>query len=206
LNSANIVHWNLHKNYLRVLEDAGVDVIPTVWFERGEAVDLQATMRSHNWNDVVIKPVVSASSFRTNRFGIDEADEGQAFLAALTRDRDAMVQVYVPAVEGPGERALVWIDGELTHAIRKSPRFAGGIEQVSEALPVTEDDRAVVDRALACVGDQLLYARVDVVNEVDGKLLLSELELVEPSLFFLQHPAALQRFAAAIGRLHRANP
>ncbi|MFN9969178.1 MAG: hypothetical protein ACK58T_04695, partial [Phycisphaerae bacterium] len=36
------------------------------------------------------------------------------------------------AVEGHGERALVWIDGEFTHAVRKSPRFAGNDEQVSE--------------------------------------------------------------------------
>lgn len=43
------------------------------------------------------------------------------------------------------------------------------------------------------------YARVDLLY--DGATPpLSELELIEPSLFLAQSPAALERFAAAIAR------
>lgn len=200
-NPADIIRWNLHKSYLQELEDAGVSIIPTAWFERDESVDLLATMQKHCWNDVVVKPAVSAASFRTRRFRVDQANEGQAFLEALVRERDTMVQRYMPMVESSGERALVWIDGQLTHAVRKSPRFADGAEQISDALMVSDQERAIADRALACVDGELLYARVDVMHDDDGKLLVSEVELMEPSLFLLQCPAALERLVGAIGRM-----
>ncbi len=200
-NPEDIVRWNLHKSYLQELEDAAVPIIPTVWFQRGEIVDLLATMQKHCWSDVVVKPAVSASSYRTRRFQIGQVNEGQAFLEALVRERDAMVQRYMPMVEYSGERALVWIDGKLTHAVRKSPRFADGVEQVSDALVVSDQERALAEQALACVGSSLLYARVDVVDDGDGKLLVSEVELMEPLLFLLQSPEALQRLVDAIRRL-----
>jgi glutathione synthase/RimK-type ligase-like ATP-grasp enzyme len=111
-----------------------------------------------------------------------------------------MVQRHTPGFEDPGERALVWIDGELTHAVRKSPRFEGGAEQVSEALPLSREERALAEKAIARVEGELLYARVDVVADADGTLLVSELELMEPSLFLLQNPPALERFVRAIAR------
>ena len=42
-----------------------------------------------------------------------------------------------------------------------------------------------------------LYARVDAC-EVGGSLLLMELELIEPTLFFHADPAAPDRFAEAL--------
>jgi hypothetical protein len=42
-----------------------------------------------------------------------------------------------------------------------------------------------------------LYARVDAI-ERGGRLLLMELELVEPYLFFPEHPLAPERFAQAL--------
>lgn len=103
--------------------------------------------------------------------------------------------------EGYGERALVCIDGELTHSVRKSPRFHGDDESVSDALPITDAERALAERALAVApGDDRLYGRVDVAPGPDGAPVIMELELVEPSLFLLQHPPALRRLVAAIAR------
>jgi hypothetical protein len=200
LNPEKIVRWNLHKRYLRELESAGVPTIPTAWFDRGARVDLVATMESRGWDDVVIKPAISASSFRTKRFQIDHVSEGQTFLEGMVGERDAMVQQYIVDFEGTGERALVWIDGALTHAVRKSPRFAGGDEHVSEALVISDREKELAQRTLSCVEAELLYARVDVVNDDDGELLVSEFELMEPSLFLRQSPAALERFVGAVGR------
>jgi hypothetical protein len=123
----------------------------------------------------------------------------------LCAERDLLIQPYLPSVEGHGERALVWIDGEFTHAVRKSPRFADGAESVSEALPISSAERALGHAALRDVADQLLYARVDVALGFDGTPVLMELELIEPSLFLLQNPRALQRLVEGIRRrLHSA--
>jgi glutathione synthase/RimK-type ligase-like ATP-grasp enzyme len=102
----------------------------------------------------------------------------------------------MPAVNTHGERSLVWIDGEITHAIRKSPRFAGGVERVSDGeVPITPEERAFAEKAIAAApATDLLYGRVDIIRDDDGVLRVMELELVEPSLFFKQCPRALDRF------------
>jgi len=206
LNPASVVRWNLHKRYLQRLQAAHVPIIPTAWISQGAPSDLRTIMRVRGWTDVVIKPAVSAGSFHTQRFRADHVQEGQTFLAMLLQERDTLVQRYMPAVEQTGEKAVVWIDGACTHAVRKRPRFAGGIEHVSDALDVLDHERAIAELAIACVGAELLYARVDVIHDDEGNLVVSELELMEPSLFLLQCPAALTRLVHAIDRLCPHSP
>ena len=200
LNPPHIVSWNVKKTYLTQLEARGVSVVPTELVVKGTTRDVGALLASRGWNEVVIKPVVSAGSFRTERFAVTDTPGAQAFLDELVTSRDAMVQQWMPSVVTYGERSLVWIDGEITHAIRKTPRFSGGVEQVSGGVAIADDERAFAERALAPFASDLLYARVDMVRDVDGTLRIMELELVEPSLFFVQAPHALERFVAAVVR------
>jgi glutathione synthase/RimK-type ligase-like ATP-grasp enzyme len=200
LNPPPIVAWNARKTYLAELEQRGVDIVPTEFMLRGKERDLASVLTERGWDQVVIKPVVSAGSFRTERFSRDELPAAQSFLDELVADRDAMVQPWMPSVQTYGERSLVWIDGEVTHAIRKTPRFSGGVEQVSGEVPIAADERAFAVRALAPIAADLLYARADMVRDAEGVLRIMELELIEPSLFFEQSPRALDRFVAAIVR------
>jgi hypothetical protein len=158
-------------------------------------------MLERGWERVVIKPAISAASYRTLSAGHDDLERGETHLAALLAERDALVQPYLKSVEDPGERALVWVDGELTHAVRKRPRFAGDAESVApEAVPISPAERDVALAAVAAVEGPLLYARIDVANGPDGDPVVMEVELIEPSLFFAQGPRALERLVAAIGR------
>jgi hypothetical protein len=203
VNPLPVVRWNVHKRYLRALEAGGLAVTPTLWFTCGESADL-APARARGWQDVVIKPSVSAGSFATRRFGAHEAADAERFLSNLVAERDVMVQPYVAAVARGGERALVWIDGEVTHAVAKQPRFAADAEAVSPATAPTPAEREFVAQTLALVPpplrETLLYARIDVFVGEDGSLMLSELELVEPSLFLAQHPPALAALVEAVRR------
>ncbi len=199
-NPPGIVLGNLHKRYLIDLAARGIPVTPTLLLERSTTVDLDELCRARGWRDVVVKPAVGAGSHETHR--IDPGTDGAAeLLARLLPVSDLLVQPYLDSVDDYGERALVWIDGEFTHAVRKTPRFAGGVESVSAALPITAAERAVGEAALAALaGGDLLYARVDVAPGADGSPVVMELELVEPSLFLLQHPPALQRLVDSILR------
>lgn len=200
LNPAPVVHWNAHKSYLRKLASQGVPIIPTEFVERGGCVQLIELLDQHGWDDVVIKPSVSAASYGTRRFSRQEAEAGQAFLDEIAIQRDMMIQRYMPEVDGTGERCLVWIDGEVTHAIRKEPRFAGGVERISEALPVSAAEREFAARTMRGFKDRCLYGRIDVMQDESGEMRLSELELIEPSLFLLQHAPAMERLVSAIIR------
>jgi glutathione synthase/RimK-type ligase-like ATP-grasp enzyme len=209
-NAPELLHGNLHKRYLLRLAERGVPVTPTVLLPRGVTRPLSEVAAERGWRDVVLKPAIGAASFETHRLGPflggTPAPGERAWAAAdalcarLVASHDMLVQPYLPSVEDHGERALVWIDGEFTHAVRKTPRFADGVEQVSEALPISAAERATGNAALAGLESGLLYARVDVAPGPDGMPVVMELELIEPSLFLAQSPAALARLVAAVAR------
>lgn len=190
-NPPKIVRWNAHKTYLRELE---VPIVPTTFVERGGGL----VVTDLGWDDVVIKPTVSHGSYRTARFRGD-LPGAQAFLDALVADRDTMVQPYMPAVEGYGERSLVWIDGALTHAIRKNAQYGSVSGEMPSAVPIADDERAFAHRVLAPFAKDLLYARVDTIRDGE-QIRLMELELIEPFLFCISHPAAAEALAEAIAR------
>jgi glutathione synthase/RimK-type ligase-like ATP-grasp enzyme len=200
-NPADVVRWNTDKAYLASLAARGVPTVPTRFVPRGSAASVASLAAELGAVDVVVKPRVSAGSFATARFDLRcDGEAAEAFLARHAAERAMMVQPYLRSVDEWGERALVWIDGELTHAMRKSPRFAGDDESVRGPLPIEDDERELALRALAPLAERLLYARVDVARGDDGRPRIMELELVEPSLFLRSHEPALDRFADAIAR------
>jgi glutathione synthase/RimK-type ligase-like ATP-grasp enzyme len=199
-NPPETVRWNAHKSYLLDLRARGVPVVPTTLLRRGDPTPLRDVMRAQAAAVVVVKPAVSGGSRETMRADAGSMDAGEAHLRRLVAREDVLVQPYLDSVEGHGERALVWIDGELTHAVRKSPRFIGDEERVSAAVPIADDEAAVARAALAVAPTPLLYGRIDVARDEHGAPRVMELELVEPSLFFAQGPAALARLVAALRR------
>jgi glutathione synthase/RimK-type ligase-like ATP-grasp enzyme len=198
-NPLPVVRWNMHKGYLLELARAGVPVTPTRLVPRGGAGRLADLAAEQGWSEVVVKPAISAGSRLTLRVGAGDA-RGEAHLRALVDREDALVQPYLPAVESYGERALIVIDGELTHAVRKGPRFAGDAESITGPFDVTDAEAALARAAVAAVPSPVLYARVDVAPGPDGHPVLMELELIEPSLFFAHGPRAVERLVAGIGR------
>ncbi len=202
-NPPDIVRGNVHKRYLLELAARGVPVIPTVLVERGGRVDLADIAAGFGTSRLVIKPEVGAGSLGTRAFTL--ADHGSApiahdHLAALTARGAALVQPYIASVEGYGERSLVWLDGALSHAIRKSPRFSGDSESVTGPFPIADDERAVAEAALAPIADRILYGRVDLARDERGQPMVMELELVEPSLFFARQPGSVDRYVTGLLR------
>ena len=199
-NGVDVIARNIHKRYLLDLAASGIPVASTVLVERHAPGDLSAISAAQGWEDVIVKPAVGASSFATHRYGRDQLVDGQAHLEWLLERTDVLVQPYLRSVDGSGERALIWIDGEFTHAVRKTPRFGGEDEHVSEAIAIAPDELALGEHVLAPIAADLLYARVDVARDDAGAPLVMELELIEPSLYLLQHPPALDRLVGGIVR------
>jgi glutathione synthase/RimK-type ligase-like ATP-grasp enzyme len=193
-NDAGTATWNIDKLYLEELKGKGIDVVPTAYFEQGSVAPSEFP-----WQEIVVKPTISAGSWLTERFGAGEEKQASDFLQEQLADRGMMVQPFLPSVQRGGEVAWVWIDGEVTHGVKKSPRFQDGFESVSEAVEPDGESIALVNRIMSLVSPDLLYARVDLM-EHEGNWLLSELELIEPSLFFKQNGRALDRFVQAVKR------
>nr|WP_166640941.1 hypothetical protein [Amycolatopsis sp. SID8362] len=205
LNSADVVRWNTDKTYLAELLDAGLAVVPTSLVAPGDDVRFPAT-------DFVVKPSVGAGSRGAARFAAGA--DASAHVAALHAEgHTALIQPYQSSVDTSGELALVYLGGIYSHAFSKgamlgSTMDASGLYLTEKLAPASPPAEAValaedvLDAASALLGilrAELLYARVDLVRGADGKPLLLELELTEPSLGFRQtDPAAALRFASAV--------
>jgi glutathione synthase/RimK-type ligase-like ATP-grasp enzyme len=207
-NPLEVIRWNAHKRYLVELATAGLPVVPTALVERGTSYSFLDARAKGAFGEgpVVVKPAVSAGSFSTRRFEADDAPGTQRFIDELAAERDVLVQPYVASVDHYGERSVVVIDGVITHAIRKSPRFSGEHEIVSEAVPVDAAEAEMAHRVLQFCSKRtsstggLLYARVDLARDGQGRPMLMELEVIEPSLFLQQSPGALEALVAAIAK------
>jgi len=197
VNPPALVRWNLHKGYLRDLAVRGVAIVPTEFVPAGASLRLADLLRARGWDDIVLKPAISAASANTRRFRGEALGAAQAFLDGH-RGRDMMVQPYQRSTESLGEHSLVWIDGEVTHGVRKAARLAGSHESVSAATVPSTAERAFAAHALAQSPPGARYARIDLMVGDGGRLLLSELELIEPSLYLLQSPPALARFVRTL--------
>jgi len=202
-NPAELMLRTIHKSYLGDLEKCGIPIVPTAFIYRCQPQSLRAALETTRWTQFVVKPAVSAASYKTRRFATGQLQEAQKFLDDILLERDAMVQRFLPRVAEGGEIDLNYIDGELTHGVVKHPRFKDDLESVSEAFQPTNEQRAVANRVMATVHEPWLYGRVDLMQTDEGQWVLSELELIEPSLFLLQHPPALDRFVRALVRLSR---
>jgi len=204
VNPLDLVRWNADKRYLRDLACAGVPAIPTAWIEPGDRFDLRAHMHTANWDEVILKPVVSAGGHKTLRFSIADSDAANTCMQELLAEGSVMAQEYQPEIVSDGEWSLIFIDGAFSHAVVKraaSGEFRvqaehGGTTEAVEAPP------ALVAQArsiLEAVRYDWLYARVDGVRTPDGFRLM-ELELLEPGLFFSNRPEATECFAEGILR------
>lgn len=189
VNPLRTVLGNLHKGYLLDLAARGVPIVPTTLVKQGiPPVETAFSCEGA----FVVKPAIGASSWNARSFK-SEAD-AREYVQVLGRDMDVLIQPFQKGEES----SLVWIAGEFTHKVTKSPRFEGGEESVSDAQAPTDQERAVATQALETylgwTGERALYARVDLIGGF-----VSEVELIEPSLFFLQQPSALERFVFALG-------
>ena len=119
---------------------------------------------------MVAKPVVGTGAFLTERITDPALARAGEFWRTLCTDREVMVQPYLASVETYGERSLIWIDGELTHAIRKSPRLGDAPESVSDALPIAHIERELAEAVIADIPHELLYARIDLVRDDDDRV------------------------------------
>ncbi len=201
LNPPDVIAANIDKRYLLELEGRGLPIVPTRHFDVRTSCDVVAAMHDAGWNEVVIKPAISAGSWKTRLFAGEELAAAQRFFDELVAERAVLLQRCMPGFDDPGERSLIWIDGSWTHAIRKRPRFAGQDEQVLPHGEPTARELEIANGALSGLTDRILYARVDLVpDDLSDDVVISEVELIEPSLFFDHSAAALERYIDGLER------
>ncbi len=207
VNAPDVVRWSADKRYLADLAAEGVPVTPTLFVAPGEPAPSVEGLH-------VVKPTVGAGSNGARRC---EPHEIAAHVALLHgAGRTAMVQPYLDLLDERGETACCFVveEGRLTlsHAFRKGAILTGTVveqegnlfarEEISARVP-TPAELQVAEQALSTavvrgLGD-IVFARVDIAPHRSGDAseshVVLELELIEPSFYFVTDPSASDRFA-----------
>lgn len=199
-NPARCLAKNTDKTYLRVFGQKGVPTIPTVWFEPGDFVaDCAAELHGLGWHRLIVKPNVDGAGL--NAVLVESAQEAAAQASEwATQGLTAMIQPYLSVVERSAELSVVVLGGAISHAVsRKAPLTNSGDSSAVEPLQVPAAVQELVPEIMRVGrdGEDLLYARIDLVPNNDDWLLM-EFEATEPKLFLDAVPGAASRFAAAV--------
>src|SRR5579864_4107026 len=203
LNPIDTVLWNHNKFYLQEVEALGLEIVPTIFVSHVKGLNAeQATLRS--WHKIVVKPAISASAHNTRL--LDGAPWSADQEAIRIMKGPFLMQPFIPEIQDQGEISFVYVDGEYSHAALKRPA-AGDFRVQQEhggSAELFHPDSALLAQAneiaakVAQVRDSL-YCRIDAVAR-NGKLVLMELELIEPELFLGLAEGAAERLAEAIVR------
>ena len=187
LNGADVFAWNIDKAYLSVLP--GVPVVPTLAAD--DLFDLRAGVE--RFGTAVVKPRIGAGG--AGVIVVDDPDDprlGVEFTDA--HDMEALgpwvVQPLVASVRTEGETSVYVLGGQTVSQIDKLPvgdeirvheHYGGSSRPVplrDEAAELAFDTFAA---ASGLLGRRLDYGRADMMRLADGRLAISELELVEPA-------------------------
>ena len=114
-----------------------------------------------------------------------------------------LFQEFLTNITTEGEISLIMIVGKYTHAVKKIAKKGDFRVQDDHGGSVEEYNatKAEIDFAEKCIKNCPyfpIYARVDIVYDNNNLPSLSELELIEPELWFRNYPKAAKYLAEGI--------
>jgi glutathione synthase/RimK-type ligase-like ATP-grasp enzyme len=205
INNSKIVDWNHTKIYLRGLLEDNNRIVDCFFFTKDDSIaDIQEEVRSLGWKEIVAKPVISATSHLTFRTQA-ESSEFSSQISQITDRCEGVIQPFIPSIATDGEVSLIYFRGDQTlfsHAAIKKPKAGDFRVQVdfggsAELFSASPELVAFGLKALDHVREPWLYARVDIVNwRKDPRI--SEMEMIEPNLFFYLSSPAPRLFVEAL--------
>ncbi len=204
LNGPDVFAWNTDKAYLVELAQWGVPVVPTVSVD--DELELAPAIAAYM--PAVVKPRVAAGGrglvvFDGEPGGPEELDESHLELGPW------VVQPLVQSVKTEGEISIFVLDGVVVAQVQKRPargeirvheHFGGSSEVVDLTDEAAGVARAAVAHVAGMLGADLAYARVDLMRDDDGALVVSEVEATEPGLYLDVLPAMAHEFGDLIER------
>lgn len=204
LNPIAIIQQNIHKFYLRDLENQGIIILPTVFIDKTNAINLAELIPSH-WKKAVIKPAFSAGSYLTEVFDMSEIQTINEKYKSIAAEKELLLQEFMPEIQTIGETSFIFFNKKFSHAVNKKPvdgdfrvqsLFGGKYTLVQPNPELIEKAQKIVNT----FPDDLLYARVDGII-INNELHLMEIECIEPDLYFNLSEKSLDRFVATIVEL-----
>jgi glutathione synthase/RimK-type ligase-like ATP-grasp enzyme len=206
INSSEIINWNIDKHYLQDLAKDKINIAPTQFVEKGDRITLAQLFEKANWKEAVLKPAISGAARHTYRIQPNNCSEFETVFQKLIENESMLFQEFLNNIIKQGEISLILIGGEYTHAVKKIAKKGdfrvqddhGG--RVEKYTP-TKEEILFAKNCLIASPFKPIYARVDMVYDNNNELSLSELELIEPELWFRNYPEAAKNLAEEISKI-----
>jgi glutathione synthase/RimK-type ligase-like ATP-grasp enzyme len=203
INSLSLIRWNIDKHYLRDLEQQGIRIPPTAFIEPGDQRTLAEIITTTGWRDCILKPAISGAARHTYRLNQKNISEHEEIFRQLIAHESMLLQEFQNPVLEKGEVAYMLFGGKYSHVVLKKAKpgdfrvqddFGGTVHDYKPSAQEIE----FAERVVAHCKPLPVYARVDVIWNNQDELCVSELELIEPELWFRKHHAAAELFAEAL--------
>ena len=189
INPYQQINWNLDKHYLIDLQKLDLPIVESVFVSKKTNLKLETISKSKNWKDIVIKPTISGAARHTYLLKNDEIKNFQEKWLSLTSMEDFMVQEFQNNILSSGEIAVMLFGGKYSHSVLKKAKkgdfrvqddFGGSVEKINPSLEIIQ----LAEKTIKSLKTIPIYARVDIIFDNNNRPVISELELIEPELWF----------------------
>jgi glutathione synthase/RimK-type ligase-like ATP-grasp enzyme len=189
INPYEQINWNLDKHYLLDLQKLDLPIVESVFVSKKTQLNLETISKSKNWKDIVIKPTISGAARHTYHLKNHEIKKFQDKWLSLTNNEDFLVQEFQKNILSTGEIAVMIFGGEYSHSVLKKAKkgdfrvqddFGGSVEIINPSTKIIE----LAEKTVKSLKTMPLYARVDIIFDNGSNPVISELELIEPELWF----------------------
>lgn len=202
VNDIALVRWTIPKTYLRDLESRGAAIVPSLWYDGINLDTLPGFFDAHQTDRIIVKPVVSTNAQNTFLLDRDVPGDVVEKFEKTFATRPFVVQPFIENIQSEGEYSLFFFSNEFSHAILKTPKdedFRVQEEHGARIVAIEPENALleVAENLLDMVEPMPVYARCDFIRGPDGRFLLMELEVIEPSLYLRMDSEAPMRFARA---------
>ena len=203
INPYEQIRWNLDKHYLNDLKKWGVHIPKSEFINRNSNISLEEISRNNNWDEIVIKPTISGAARHTYRLKNEEIKNFESKWENLISNEDFIIQEFQNNIIEKGEVAIMLFGGQYTHSVIKKAKsgdfrvqddFGGSVENYQPSKEMI----ALAKEAIKQLKPTPAYARVDIIWDNESKIAVSELELIEPELWFRFNESAADKLAAEI--------
>lgn len=203
LNSIDQILWNIDKHYLLDLKESGIRIPETIFIEKGENITLEELYQKTGWNKTVLKPAISGAARHTYKLTKENLSDHENIFQELIASEAMLLQVFQENVVTKGEVSIMMMGGKYTHAIIKKAKkgdfrvqddFGGSVTKYSPS----DAEIAFAEKAFAACNPVPTYGRADIIWDNNNELVISELELIEPELWFRFNESAAEHLANAI--------
>lgn len=204
INPYLVIQQNMDKHYLGLLQQKGVNTPPTIFLEaRRHLTSLKNLFDRSGWKKAILKPAIAGGARHTYLLDSSNVDYHEGIFQELIAKEAMLLQEFQERIISQGEVSFMLFGGKFSHAVLKKPKsgdFRVQDDFGGSVVPYSASSQQIkfAEFAVRQCGEQPVYARADVMWDNRGQLCLSELEMIEPELWFRSDKNAPDAMARAV--------